>query len=123
MSLLLARRAFDEKLRAETEIRSIFDAADGRDLTSEELASVDRLDGEVRSLGDRVAELMEQEQRSRDAADALARLAPLDEPGGGADVDDVGAQLRNFLRGEQRSVLPPAVAVPFTRSPPSGATS
>ena len=105
MSLLLARRAFDEKLRAETEIRSIFDAADGRDLTSEELASVDRLDGEVRSLGDRVSELMEQEQRSRDAADALARLAPLDEPGGGADVDDVGAQLRNFLRGEQRSVV------------------
>lgn len=105
MSLLLARRAFDEKLRAETEIRSIFDAADGRDLTSEELASVDRLDGEVRSLGDRVAELMEQEQRSRDAADALARLAPLDEPDGGADVDDVGAQLRSFLRGEQRSVV------------------
>lgn len=105
MSLLLARRAFDEKLRAETEIRSIFDAADGRDLTSEELASVDRLDGEVRSLGDRVAELMEQEQRSRDAADALARLAPLDESDGGADVDDVGAQLRSFLRGEQRSVV------------------
>ncbi len=105
MSLLLARRAFDEKLRAETEIRSIFDAADGRDLTSEELASVDRLDGEVRSLGERVAELMEQEQRSRDAADALARLAPLDESDGGADVDDVGAQLRNFLRGEQRSVV------------------
>ena len=105
MSLLLARRAFDEKLRAETEIRSIFDAADGRDLTSEELASVDRLDGEVRSLGDRVAELMEQEQRSRDAADALARLAPLDGPDGGADVDDVGAQLRSFLRGEQRSVV------------------
>lgn len=104
MSLLLARRAFDEKLRAETEIRSIFDAADGRDLTSEELASVDRLDGEVRSLGDRVAELMEQEQRSRDAADALARLAPLDEPGGDADADDVGEQLRSFLRGEQRSV-------------------
>lgn len=104
MSLLLARRAFDEKLRAETEIRSIFDAADGRDLTSEELASVDRLDGEVRSLGDRVAELMEQEQRSRDAADALARLAPLDESDGGADVDDVGEQLRSFLRGEQRSV-------------------
>ncbi len=105
MSLLLARRAFDEKLRAETKIRSIFDAADGRDLTSEELASVDRLDGEVRSLGDRVAELMEQEQRSRDAADALARLAPLDESDGGADVDDVGAQLRSFLRGEQRSVV------------------
>ena len=105
MSLLLARRAFDEKLRAETEIRAIFDAADGRDLTSEELASVDRLDGEVRSLGDRVAELMEQEQRSRDAADALARLAPLDESDGGADVDDVGAQLRSFLRGEQRSVV------------------
>lgn len=104
MSLLLARRAFDEKLRAETEIRSIFDAADGRDLTSEELASVDRLDGEVRSLGERVSELMEQEQRSRDAADALARLAPVDEPGGGADVDDVGEQLRSFLRGEQRSV-------------------
>lgn len=92
-------------MRAETEIRSIFDAADGRDLTSEELASVDRLDGEVRSLGDRVAELMEQEQRSRDAADALARLAPLDESDGGADVDDVGAQLRSFLRGEQRSVV------------------
>ena len=105
MSLLLARRAFDEKLRAETEIRSIFDAAEGRDLTGEELASVDRLDGEVRSLGDRVAELMEQEQRSRDAADALARLAPLDESDGGADVDDVGAQLRSFLRGEQRSVV------------------
>lgn len=105
MSLLLARRAFDEKLRAETEIRSIFDAADGRDLTSEELASVDRLDGEVRSLGDRAAELMEQEQRSRGAADALARLAPLDESDGGADVDDVGAQLRSFLRGEQRSVV------------------
>lgn len=105
MSLILARRAFDEKLRAETEIRSIFDAADGRDLTGEELASVDRLDGEVRSLGDRVAELMEQEQRSRDAANALARLAPLDESDGGADVDDVGAQLRSFLRGEQRSVV------------------
>jgi len=105
MSLLLARRAFDEKLRAETKIRSIFDAAEGRDLTGEELASVDRLDGEVRSLGDRVAELMEQEQRSRDAADALARLAPLDESDGGADVDDVGAQLRSFLRGEQRSVV------------------
>ncbi|HMR95183.1 MAG TPA: phage major capsid protein [Microthrixaceae bacterium] len=105
MSLLLARRAFDEKLRAETEIRSIFDAADGRDLTGEELASVDRLDGEVRSLGDRVSELMEQEQRSRDAADALARLAPVDESDGGADVDDVGAQLRSFLRGEQRSVV------------------
>lgn len=104
MSLLLARRAFDEKLRAETEIRSIFDAADGRDLTSEELASVDRLDGEVRSLGERVSELMEQEQRSRDAADALARLAPVDEPGGDADADDVGEQLRSFLRGEQRSV-------------------
>ena len=56
MSLLLARRAFDEKLRAETEIRSIFDAADGRDLTGEELASVDRLDGEVRSLGERVSD-------------------------------------------------------------------
>lgn len=104
MSLLLARRAFGEKLRAETEIRSIFDAADGRDLTSEELASVDRLDGEVRSLGERVSELMEQEQRSRDAADALARLAPVDEPGGDADADDVGEQLRSFLRGEQRSV-------------------
>ena len=48
MSLFLARRAFDEKLRSETEIRSIFDAAEGRDLTGEELASVDRLDGEVR---------------------------------------------------------------------------
>ena len=48
---------------------------------------------------------MEQEQRSRDAADALARLAPLDESYGGADVDDVGAQLRSFLRGEQRSVV------------------
>ena len=48
---------------------------------------------------------MEQEQRSRDAADALARLAPVDELGGGADVDDVGAQLRSFLRGEQRSVV------------------
>lgn len=104
MSLLLARRAFDEKLRAETKIRSIFDAAEGRDLTGEELASVDRLDGEVRSLGERVSELMEQEQRSRDAADALARLAPVDEPGGDADADDVGEQLRSFLRGEQRSV-------------------
>ena len=48
---------------------------------------------------------MEQEQRSRDAADALAALAPLDESDGGADVDDVGAQLRSFLRGEQRSVV------------------
>lgn len=105
MSLLLARRAFDEKLRAETEIRSIFDAAEGRDLTGEELASVDRLDGEVRSLGERVSELMEQEQRSRDAADALARLAPVDEPGGDAGADDVGEQLRSFLRGEQRSVV------------------
>lgn len=104
MSLLLARRAFDEKLRAETKIRSIFDAAEGRDLTGEELASVDRLDGEVRSLGERVSELMEQEQRSRDAADALARLAPVDEPGGDADADDVGEQLRSFLRGERRSV-------------------
>lgn len=106
MSNPLIKRVHEQRLRVELEIRSIIDAAgeEKRELSADEEANIERLDAESRSLSERLSDLLEAEDRTREIDEAYARYGKPAEPEA-EGAPDVDRELREFLRGDRREFV------------------
>lgn len=96
-------RVFEARRKAQEELRSLYDAAEGRELTAEESEKEERLSASIRDLQKREQNLVamsDDESRAAAAAadsKAAGATAPTARP-------DIHAELRALARGERRSV-------------------
>lgn len=77
-------------------------AAEQRDLTAEEQASFEKMNGDLDSMRQRIDQLVEFDQANKDAEESLRRLGVGDT--GGSGEQSIGDQLRKLGLGEIRSV-------------------
>lgn len=97
MSLTLAQRLTDERVRAREQAKSIIDSAEGRSFTADEQQSLDRIEADMAALEARIGDIIDAEKRARDLDEKLAGYKPTVEPN---PVKDEATELRSFLRGE-----------------------
>lgn len=97
MSLTIAQRLTEERVRAREQAKTIIDAAEGRAFTAEEEQSLARINTDMDSLEARIGEIIDAEQRARALDEKLAAYKPTaPEPG----KRDEATELRSWLRGE-----------------------
>lgn len=121
MSLAIAQRLTEARVSAREQAKTIIDAAEGRDFTGEEQASIDRIEADMNGLESRIGEIIEAEMRSRDLDARLATYSPTTSH---TPVRDEATELRSFLRGEtgktydveRRDVLKSSTGAPVPTS-------
>lgn len=102
----LAKRLTERRNSVWEQAKALADKAaeEGRQFTGEEEASWTALDSELTALDERIKNVLEGEQRAKDAEDAMAKLRgeqPRGKGKSGGGQDAPGAEeLRSFLRGE-----------------------
>lgn len=91
---------------AADQLQALYDAAEGRDLTSEEQSTETRMTADMDGLMQRIDADLERQQRAvsmNDIERRMSQLALTDDPEPQAD-DSEEARVRAFLRGETRSL-------------------
>lgn len=96
---------FEERQNAVSELRSMADAANGRDFTAEELQSEERMNKAIDALDAKIKNGLATLERERQADEARSkfegfRAAPVEEKRAEADDNTI---LRQMLAGERRS--------------------
>ncbi|AEM87083.1 phage major capsid protein [Streptomyces violaceusniger] len=101
----VVKRLQERRANVWEQAKALLDKAEGenRDLTAEEETTYQKLNGDLDAIDARVKDMVEAEQRSKDADAAFAAL--LDRPAGARQQPrEEDSELRRFARGELRSI-------------------
>ncbi len=121
MSLAIAQRLTEERVRAREQAKTIIDAAEGREFTAEEDQSLARIDTDLNELESRIGDILDAERRAQDLDAKLATYRPTVDP---SRPRDEATELRSWLRGEggktfeveRRDVLKTSTGAPVPTS-------
>lgn len=97
------QNVFEARRNAQEELRSLYDAADGRELTAEETQTEERIAASIKDYQKREANLIAMEDNEKRAADAAAQSGAAGAKAPEAKKD-VHAELRALARGERGQV-------------------
>ena len=97
MSLAIAQRLTEERVRAREQAKTIIDAAEGRAFTAEEEQTLTRIDTDLNELESRIGDILESERRAQELDAKLATYRPTAAP---TPARNEATELRSFLRGE-----------------------
>src|SRR5215217_1008079 len=104
----IAKRLRDRRLNCVSEMRQLVDRTveEGRDLSGEETGRFQALNEEIDRLDERIAGVLEQEKRSKDADDAFNAIARKPITGStdsrsNGDSGDFSTELREFAQGKR----------------------
>jgi len=126
MSHALINQLTETRQRVWNETKALLDTAAEakRDLTAEEEQTYQRLSNELTETRARIDSILEIEAENRAAEEALAEIGA-NRSGGEPDENDLGVQLRSFLRGERSGVEISAEAMkaPWKRALQKGTAS
>ncbi|WP_060952399.1 phage major capsid protein [Streptomyces hygroscopicus] len=109
------KRLQERRANVWEQAKALLDAAEaeGRDLTAEEETTYQKLNGDLDAIDTRVKDMVEAEQRAKDADAAFAQLlakTPEAQPRG----QEENSELRRWARGEVRSIdIRPEAGVSF----------
>jgi len=102
MSNTQTQALFVERMKAITELRTLADEAEGRELTAEEVETRDRVDGAIDALDIRIADALKEGAREERAAEFSAQLETSTPEVPEADVEM--RQWEGLITGDEKSI-------------------